>query len=73
MRLRALRRNRLWVTLTTAYRVASIQLGAAVRILATIPTVHEPNSVAVGESSGRVVVAGAGDPGAIQILGGSTR
>jgi DNA-binding beta-propeller fold protein YncE len=68
------RRGRVWVTLTAEDRVASIQLGRGhARVLATAPTVHEPNSVAVGESSGRVVVAGATDPGAIQILSGSNR
>ncbi|MEZ5077675.1 MAG: hypothetical protein R2725_09550 [Solirubrobacterales bacterium] len=52
-------RRRLFVTLTARNRLAEYALGAgAPRLLATYPTVRQPNSVAVDPGSGAVFVAG---------------
>ena len=52
------RRGHLWVTRTGANEVAELELtDLAPRLIATYPTVREPNSVGVDERTGRVVVA----------------
>ena len=52
------RRGRLWVTLTERNEVIRYELTHhAPRRVASYPTVHQPNSVAVDERTGRVYVA----------------
>ena len=62
------RRDELWVTRTGANEVSRLELGSlAPNAVATYPTVRQPNSVAVDERSGRVVVVGR-DTGEVQIF-----
>lgn len=52
------RRGHLWVTRTGANRVVELEItDLAPKIIASFPTVREPNSVGVDERTGRVVVA----------------
>ncbi len=61
-------RRRLWVTSTATNRLNEYALGGrAPRLLATYPTVRQPNTVAVDTRSGRVFVAGRAE-GVLQIL-----
>jgi DNA-binding beta-propeller fold protein YncE len=61
-------REKLWVTRTGANAVDEIDIGGgAPRIVASFPTVRQPNSVGVDEGSGRVVVVGR-DEGAVQVF-----
>ncbi len=61
-------RDELWVTRTGANEVDRIEIGdGAPKVVATFPTVRQPNSVGVDEASGRVVVVGR-DDGAIQVF-----
>jgi DNA-binding beta-propeller fold protein YncE len=61
-------RKRLWVTETATNSLAELSLSASIaRLVATFPSVLQPNSVAVDPSNGRVFVAGDGD-GMIQII-----
>lgn len=56
------RRDLLWVTLTATNELVGFRVGGgALRQVADLPTVRQPNSVAVDPGSGRVVVAGASD------------
>ena len=51
-------RDRLWVTLTARNEVVGVALGAAKpSVVATFPTVRQPNTVAVDPVTGRVFVA----------------
>ncbi len=62
-------RDRLWVTLTAKNRLAEYDIdGDRPRLVATFPTVRQPNSVAVDPRSGAAFVAGdpAGRPGRIE-------
>ena len=62
------RRDRLWVTQTALDRVVEMEVtDLAPKIIASYPTVRQPNSVAVDERSGRVVVVGR-DSGDVQIF-----
>lgn len=62
------RRDELWVTRTGANEVDRLELGdGAPKIVASFPTVRQPNSVGVDERSGRVVVAGR-NGGTIQVF-----
>jgi len=59
-------RRRLWVTLTASNQLVGFDLSGSaatsqVQPFVTLPTVRQPNSVAVDPSSGRVFVAGATD------------
>lgn len=55
-------RRRLWVTLTSLNQVVGFDLGGgADQPFTTLPTVRQPNSVAVDPASGRLFVAGAAD------------
>jgi len=59
-------RRRLWVTLTATNQLVGFDLSGAVATppaepFVTLPTVRQPNSVAVDPVSGRVFVAGATD------------
>ncbi len=60
-------RERLWVTLTARNRLAEVTLGARPRVLRTLPTVRQPNSVAVDPRNGRVLVASRSD-GTLQLI-----
>jgi DNA-binding beta-propeller fold protein YncE len=65
-------RRRLYVTLTASNMIRVIDLSEAgtPRILGDIPTVRQPNSVAVDPRSGAVVVTGGGPDGSssLQII-----
>jgi len=62
------RRNRLWVTRTGRNQVAELKITElAPKIVATYPTVRQPNSVGVDERTGRVVVVGR-ERGEVQII-----
>ena len=53
-------RRRLWVTETATNTVVELDISRPrPRVIATVPTVRQPNTVAVDISSGRVFVAGA--------------
>ena len=61
-------RGRLWVTLTGRNSLAELELGQrAPRLVRTLPTVRQPNSVAVDTASGRVFVASRSD-GVLQLI-----
>jgi DNA-binding beta-propeller fold protein YncE len=61
-------RRRLWVTETATNRLAEYDIAnTAPRLVATYPTVRQPNSVAVNDRTGDVYVTGAAD-GELQIL-----
>lgn len=51
------RRRTLWVTLTARNELVALATGARPRERRRLPTVRQPNSVAVDERSGRVLVA----------------
>ncbi len=51
-------RNRLWVTLPAKNQVVELPARAHPHVLRRFPTVRQPNSVAVDESTGRVFVTG---------------
>jgi hypothetical protein len=61
------RRRRLWVTLTARNRVAELTATRLPRGLGERPTVRQPNSVTVDETSGRVFVASRTD-GTLQLF-----
>lgn len=58
------RRGRLWITLTETNQLAELTTRRRLRVL---PTVRQPNTVAVDERSGRVYVTGKVD-GTVQII-----
>jgi DNA-binding beta-propeller fold protein YncE len=60
-------RGRLWVTLTARNRLVELTLGAHPRVRRTLPTVRQPNSVAVDARSGTVFVASRSD-GTLQLV-----
>jgi DNA-binding beta-propeller fold protein YncE len=61
-------RRTVWVTLTDSNRLVGLRATwDGLRPFANLPTVRQPNSVAVDVASGRVVVAGSAD-GMLQIL-----
>jgi DNA-binding beta-propeller fold protein YncE len=58
----------IWVTLTDSNRLVGLRvIRERLRPFANLPTVRQPNSVAVDVASGRVAVAGTGD-GMLQFL-----
>ncbi len=60
--------NRLWVTQTARNRVVELEVSElAPKIVASYPTVRQPNSVGVDERTGDVVVVGR-DSGDVQIF-----
>ena len=62
------RRRAVWVTLTDTNRLVGLRVTRdGLRPFANLPTVRQPNSVAVNVASGRVDVAGSAD-GMLQIL-----
>jgi DNA-binding beta-propeller fold protein YncE len=61
-------RDRLWVTLTARNQVAGVDLSSAKpAVVATFPTVRQPNTVAVDSATGRVFVASRTD-GTVQLI-----
>jgi DNA-binding beta-propeller fold protein YncE len=61
-------RDRLWVTLTARNEVIGLNLDADSPVLATpLPTVRQPNTVAVDSSTGRLFITGTED-GVLQII-----
>jgi len=63
-------RQRLYVTLTATNQMQVVDLSdvAAPRILGVVPTVQQPNSVAVDPRSGAVLVTGSNPGGSLQIV-----
>ena len=63
-------RRRLYVTLTATnqLQVADLADPAAPRIIGVVPTVQQPNSVAVDPRSGAVLVTGSNPAGTLQIV-----
>jgi len=65
-------RDRLWVTLTALNEVIGLNLGAREPVLATpLPTVRQPNTVAVDSATGRLFVTGTAE-GVLEIIDGVT-
>jgi DNA-binding beta-propeller fold protein YncE len=65
-------RDRLWVTLTALNEVIGLNLSADTPVLATpLPTVRQPNTVAVDSSTGRLFVTGTAE-GLLEIIDGVT-
>jgi DNA-binding beta-propeller fold protein YncE len=61
-------RDRLWVTLTALNEVIGLNLNANTPVLATpLPTVRQPNTVAVDSATGRLFVTGT-DQGVLEII-----
>ena len=61
-------RDRLWVTLTALNEVIGLNLSASQPVLATpLPTVRQPNSVAVDGPTGRLYVTGTAE-GVLEII-----
>ncbi len=60
-------RCRLWVTLTGSNRVDELPAHGRPHVLASFPTVRQPNDVAVDSRTGRVFVGGRAD-GVVQLL-----
>jgi DNA-binding beta-propeller fold protein YncE len=61
-------RDRLWVTLTGRNQVARVDLGGKrPAVMMALPTVHQPNTVAVDDTTGRVFVASRTD-GTVQFI-----
>jgi len=66
-------RATLWVTLTGTDQLVGLHLsGTAVRSRTTYPTVQQPDSVAVAEATGALVVTGSTPRGALQVIGGTS-
>jgi DNA-binding beta-propeller fold protein YncE len=61
------RRGRVWVTLTARNEVAEVVAGDAPRRGRTLPTVRQPNTLAVDPASGRLFVASRTD-GTLQLI-----
>jgi DNA-binding beta-propeller fold protein YncE len=61
-------RHRLWVTLTARNELVSLVANGRPRPVLRLPTVRQPNSVAVDSASGTVYVAGRAD-GVLQAIG----
>jgi DNA-binding beta-propeller fold protein YncE len=60
-------RNRLWVTRTARNEVAEVDVSGRPRVLRTLPTIQQPNTVGVDPASGTLVVASA-TTGTVQLL-----
>jgi DNA-binding beta-propeller fold protein YncE len=64
------RRSTLWVTLTGTDQLVGLRLrGTVVTSRLIYATVQQPNTVAVAESTGEVVVTGSTPAGAVQLIG----
>jgi DNA-binding beta-propeller fold protein YncE len=60
-------RDRLWVTRTARNEVAEVDVAGRPRVLRTLPTVQQPNTVGVDPASGTLVIASA-TTGTVQLL-----
>jgi DNA-binding beta-propeller fold protein YncE len=61
-------RNRLWVTVTATNEVVAVDLtGPEPREAARLPTVQQPNTVAVDDRTGRLFITGT-TPGVLQVI-----
>lgn len=61
-------RDRLWVTLTALNQLVGIDLtGDSPRVVTRIPTVRQPNTVAVDDSTGELFVTGT-DTGVLELI-----
>jgi len=61
-------RDRLWVTLTARNEVVGLNLGAdPPAVVARLPTVRQPNTVAVDAATGRLFVTGT-DDGVLELI-----
>jgi len=61
-------RNRLWVTVTATNEVVAVDLsGSQPRETARLPTVQQPNTVAVDAKTGRLFITGT-TPGVLQVI-----
>ncbi|MEV6851925.1 hypothetical protein [Actinoplanes sp. NPDC051411] len=61
-------RDRLWVTLTARNQIVGLDLGGPKPVVVgTLPTVRQPNTVAVDSATGRIFVAGRTD-GTVQLI-----
>jgi len=59
----------LWVTLTGSDEVVGLRLqGTSVASRLTFDTVRQPNSVAIAESSGELIVTGSTPQGTVQLI-----
>ncbi len=64
------RRHTLWVTITGSNQLVGLGLnGSKVTKTTTVKTVRQPNTVAVDEATGQVVVTGSTTPGFLQLIG----
>ncbi len=62
-------RSMLWVTLTTSNRLVGLKLdGTSVTSRVTYATVQQPNTVAVNETTGELVVTGSTPQGSLQLI-----
>lgn len=61
-------RQQLWVTLTARNELVRYDTSTLRRIGSALPTVRQPNSVAVDSRTGRVFVAGAVQLGTLQVI-----
>ena len=61
-------RHRLWVTLTARNEVVSLPANGRPRPLVRLPTVRQPDTVAVDPALGTVAVTGR-DAGVLQLIG----
>ena len=61
------RRGAVWVTLVGRNEVTEVRVGARPRRARTLPTVRQPNAIAVDERSGRLFIASRAD-GTLQLL-----
>jgi len=63
------RRSTLWVTLTGSNQLVGLHLsGTSVRSRITYDTLQQPNTVAVDDATGEVVVTGSTPQGALQLI-----
>jgi len=63
------RRSTLWVTLTSTNQVVGLRLhGTSVTSRSSYNTVRQPNTVAVDDTTGRLVVTGSTPVGSVQII-----
>ena len=61
-------RHQLWVTLTASNELVRFEGSPLRRTGSALPTVRQPNSVAVDPGTGRVFVAGAVQQGSLQVI-----
>jgi DNA-binding beta-propeller fold protein YncE len=61
-------RHRLWVTLTARNELVSLPANGRPRVILRLPTVRQPNSVAVDSAAGTVAVVGRA-AGALELIG----